>query len=190
MDLLLHSIQLDWPVLTPIFLCSIMTIAVAIDRAAFYHANKKEVQDFVRRLQRELSANNLIGAQNVAEQCGGVIGEVTEEAVRILSEQNKKSFSRSFDIAAALATRKLEHRLTILGTIGGVAPFLGLFGTVLEFCTLSKIWLLKETNLQRLLWVSVQHLSPQHSVLVLLSLQLSATTLSNLLLKALKTISN
>ena len=57
--------------------------------------------------------------------------EVTEEAVRILSEQ-KKGFSRSFDIAAALATRKLEHRLTILGTIGGVAPFLGLFGTVVR----------------------------------------------------------
>ena len=44
----------------------------------------------------------------------------------------KKGFSRSFDIASALATRKLEHRLTILGTIGGVAPFLGLFGTVVR----------------------------------------------------------
>ena len=72
-----------------------------------------------------------MGAQNMAIQCGGIIGEVTEEAVRILSEQ-KKGFSRSFDIAAALATRKLEHRLTILGTIGGVAPFLGLFGTVVR----------------------------------------------------------
>ena len=78
-----------------------------------------------------LASNNLMGAQNLAIQCGGIIGEVTEEAVRIFSEQ-KKGFSRSFDIAAALATRKLEHRLTILGTIGGVAPFLGLFGTVVR----------------------------------------------------------
>ena len=72
-----------------------------------------------------------MGAQNLAVQCGGIIGEVTEEAVRIFSEQ-KKGFSRSFDIASSLATRKLEHRLTILGTIGGVAPFLGLFGTVVR----------------------------------------------------------
>ena len=28
--------------------------------------------------------------------------------------------------------RKLEKNLTILGTIGGVAPFLGLFGTVVR----------------------------------------------------------
>lgn len=47
-------------------------------------------------------------------------------------QNRKKVFSRSFDIASALATRKLEHRLTILGTIGGVAPFLGLFGTVVR----------------------------------------------------------
>ena len=131
MELLLHSIQLDWPVLLPILICSILTVMVAIDRAAFYNANKRNVIEFIPKLQKELAKNNLMGAQNLAVQCGGIIGEVTEEGVRILSEQ-KKGFSRSFDIASALATRKLEHRLTILGTIGGVAPFLGLFGTVVR----------------------------------------------------------
>ena len=131
MDVLLHSIKLDWPVLLPILVCSILTLMVAIDRALFYKANKRNVIQFIPRLQKELASNNLMGAQNLAIQCGGIIGEVTEEAVRIFSEQ-KKGFSRSFDIASALATRKLEHRLTILGTIGGVAPFLGLFGTVVR----------------------------------------------------------
>ena len=131
MELLKESILLDWPVLLPIFLCSIATIAVAIDRYLFYKANKRNVIEFIPRLQKELAKNNMLGAQNLAIQCGGIIGEVTEEAVRIFSEQ-KKGFSRSFDIASALATRKLEHRLTILGTVGGVAPFLGLFGTVVR----------------------------------------------------------
>lgn len=131
MDLLLHSIKLDWPVLLPIFLCSIATIAVVIDRALFYKENKKNVVELIKRLQKELSKNNLVGAQNLAIQCGGTIGELIDEGLRIFSEQ-KKGFSRSFDIAIALATRKLEHRLTILGTIGGVAPFLGLFGTVVR----------------------------------------------------------
>jgi len=131
MDLLLHSIQLDWPVLLPILICSILVVAVAINRFSFYNRNKRDVVQFIPRLQKELVKNNLSGAQNLAIQCGGVIGEVTEEAVRIFSEQ-KKGFSRSFDIAANLATRKLESHLTIMGTIGGVAPFLGLFGTVVR----------------------------------------------------------
>lgn len=131
MDLLLQSITNDWAVLLPILICSILVVAVAINRFSFYKRNKREVVMFIPKLQKELARNNLDGAQSLAIQLGGVIGEVTEEAVRIFSEQ-KKGFSRSFDIAAALATRKLEHHLTIMGTIGGVAPFLGLFGTVVR----------------------------------------------------------
>lgn len=131
MDLLLHSIQMDWPVLLPILICSILVLAAVINRVSFYNKNKRDVVLFIPKLQKELAKENLVGAQNLAIQCGGVIGEVTEEAVRIFTEQ-KKGFSRSFDIAASLATRKLENHLTILGTIGGVAPFLGLFGTVVR----------------------------------------------------------
>ena len=52
MELLLHSIQLDWPVLLPILVCAILTVAVAIDRAAFYNANKRNVIEFIPKLQR------------------------------------------------------------------------------------------------------------------------------------------
>ena len=131
MELILHSIQLDWPVLTPILICSILVVTVAINRYSFYGKNKRDVVQFIPKLQKELAKNNMAGAQNLSIQLGGVIGEVTEEAVRIFSEQ-KAGFSRSFDIAAALASRKLENHLTVLGTIGGVAPFLGLFGTVVR----------------------------------------------------------
>ena len=122
MELILHSIQLEGPVLTPILICSILVVTVAINRYSFYGKNKRDVVQFIPKLQKELAKNNMAGAQNLSIQLGGVIGEVTEEAVRIFSEQ-KAGFSRSFDIAAALASRKLENHLTVLGTIGGVAPF-------------------------------------------------------------------
>ena len=131
MELLLKSIEMDWPVLLPIFVCSILTVAVAINRFSYYNSNKRDVVQFIPKLQRELSKNDLNGAQNISIQLGGVLGEVTEEAVRIFKEQ-REGFSRSFDIASNLASRKLENHLTILGTIGGVAPFLGLFGTVVR----------------------------------------------------------
>ena len=131
MELLWNSVAMDWPVLLPILICSILVVGVVINRFSYYQKNKRDVVSFIPRLQKELAKNNLDGAQNLAIQCGGVIGGVTEEAVRIFSEQ-KSGFSRSFDISASLASRKLESHLTILGTIGGVAPFLGLFGTVVR----------------------------------------------------------
>lgn len=131
MNLLWTSMMMDWPVLLPILICSILVVAVVINRFSFYKKNKRDISLFIPRLQKELVKNNMDGAQNLALQCGGVIGNITEEAIRIYSEQ-KSGFSRAFDISASLTTRQLESHLTILGTIGGVAPFLGLFGTVVR----------------------------------------------------------
>lgn len=131
MDLLLKAAIEDLWIIAPILLCSFLTVAVAINRFYYYNKNKRDVVQFIPKLQKELARNNLDSAQNLSVQLGGIIGEVSEEAVRIFSEQ-KNGFSRSFDIASSLATRKLESHLTILGTIGGVCPFLGLFGTVVR----------------------------------------------------------
>lgn len=131
MELLIESLKMDWPVLLPIFICSILVLAVVFNRWSYFKKNKRDISIYMRELNRELESNDLRAAQDTALRCGGVVGEVIEEAVRIFNEQ-KKGFSRAFDISATLATRKLESNLTILGTIGGVAPFLGLFGTVVR----------------------------------------------------------
>ncbi len=133
MELLIHSIKLDWPVLLPILICSILTVGVALNRWAFYKDNNRDIYAFIRKLRNELVKNNLNGAQMLSTQLGGVTGELAEEGIRILEEQGSDvDFAASFDISTSLAVRKLEQYLSILGTIGGVAPFLGLFGTVVR----------------------------------------------------------
>jgi len=131
MDILLFAIKNDWMVLLPIVACSILTIAVAIERWFFYDHNKRDVVQFISRLQRELQRNNLENAQLLSAQLGGIIGEVSEEGIRVLNEQ-KESFARSYDITAALASRKLLKNLSILATIATITPYLGLFATVIR----------------------------------------------------------
>jgi len=128
---MLYAIQQDWLVLLPIVLTSVLAVAVIINRISYYNANKRDIMQFIPRLQKELQKNNLDAAQSLSIQLGGVLGEVAEEGTKILSSQ-RQSFEKSFDITISLASRKLEKHLTILGTIGGVAPFLGLFATVVR----------------------------------------------------------
>lgn len=139
--LLWFAISNDWLVLLPIVICSVLTVAVAIERKFFYDKNKRDVVQFIHRLQRELQRGSLENSQMLSGQLGGIIGEVSEEGIRVLAEQ-PESFERSYDITAALASRKLEKNLPILGTIATIAPYLGLFGTVvrilLTFGDLSK----------------------------------------------------
>jgi biopolymer transport protein ExbB len=131
MELIQFAILNDWPVLLPIVACSILTLAVAIERKFFYDKNKRDVVQFIHRLQRELQRGSLENSQMLSAQLGGIIGEVSEEGIRVLSEQ-PESFERSYDITAALASRKLEKNLPVLGTIATVSPYLGLFGTVIR----------------------------------------------------------
>ncbi|MCQ2957407.1 MAG: MotA/TolQ/ExbB proton channel family protein [Candidatus Gastranaerophilales bacterium] len=133
MELIISAIKQDWAVLLPILICSILTLMVMFNRWAFYNDNKRDIVSFIRKLRTELVKNNLSGAQLLSAQLGGVTGELAEEGIRILEEQNENTdFAASFDISTSLAVRKLEQYLSILGTIGGVAPFLGLFGTVVR----------------------------------------------------------
>lgn len=131
MNLLLHSIAMDWPVLTPIFICSILTVAVAINRFVYYKQNQRNIGEFIQNLQKALAKNNIGAAQRLSVQLGGIISEMVDEGLRIYSEQ-RAGFSRAYDISSSLAARKLEKGLTVLGTVGGIAPFLGLFGTVVR----------------------------------------------------------
>lgn len=131
MDLMLKAIAQDWAVLTPIFICSVLVVYVAINRIVYYRKNERNISEFIPTLQKALVKNNIGAAQRMSVQLGGIISEMVDEALRIYTEQ-KAGFSRAYDISASLATRKLERHLTILGTIGGVAPFLGLFGTVVR----------------------------------------------------------
>lgn len=140
-SLLWFAVANDWLVLLPILVCSVLTVAVTIERYYFYKKNSRDVVQFIHRLQRELQRGSLENSQMLSGQLGGIIGEVSEEGIRVLAEQ-PESFERSYDITASLAARKLEKNLPILGTIATICPYLGLFGTVvrilLTFGDLSK----------------------------------------------------
>ncbi|MDD9897889.1 MAG: MotA/TolQ/ExbB proton channel family protein [Candidatus Melainabacteria bacterium] len=121
--------QADFISSIPISLCSLLVFGVIIERSMFYNKNNRDISVFIHNLQMQLEKGNLEAAQMLSAQLGSVVGEVAEEGVRLLAVQ-KEDFSRAYDITVNLVTRKLQKYLPILATIGAVAPFLGLFGTV------------------------------------------------------------
>lgn len=113
----------------PISVCSILVIAVLIERMFFYNRNSCDIAFLLNNLQAQLEKSDLDGARNIAAQARSITGEVAEEGIRLLAVQ-KEDFSKAYDITVNIVTRKLQQYLPILGTVGAIAPFLGLFGTV------------------------------------------------------------
>jgi biopolymer transport protein ExbB len=128
-DDLIRFLINDWWISLPMVFASILTVAVVFERALFLSRNRRNIGKFVERAQRELEKGNMNSAQSMAETMGGVLGDVAQEGIRLLGV-NRKGFETAFDITIGLGLRKLDKNLSILGTIGAVAPFVGLLGTV------------------------------------------------------------
>ena len=54
MDLMLAAIAQDWLVLTPIFICSVLVVYVAINRISYYRKNERNISEFIPSLQKLL----------------------------------------------------------------------------------------------------------------------------------------
>lgn len=128
-DDLIRFVFADWWISLPMLAASVFTVAVIFERALFFNRNTKDVEQLTQRLQRSLEQGNYTQAQFDANMTGGVMGSVAEEGVKLLS-RGIQDFNLAFDIRIGLGMRKLEKNLASLGTIGAIAPFVGLLGTV------------------------------------------------------------
>jgi biopolymer transport protein ExbB/TolQ len=125
-----------------LFIMSIWSLAVVIDRALYFSAARKQSREFAPRVAGALKEGKLDEAVKVADRnkkshlaevvtaglqefrnYGGSGGAVTEEQI----EASKRALDRS----EAIVHAKLKRGLGGLATIGSTAPFVGLFGTVM-----------------------------------------------------------
>ena len=123
-----------------LFIMSIWSLAVIIDRWLYFSAARKQSREFAPRVAGALKEGKLDEAIKVADRnkkshlaevvtAGlqefrnyGSGGAVTEEQI----ESSKRALERS----EAIVHAKLKRGLGGLATIGSTAPFIGLFGTV------------------------------------------------------------
>jgi biopolymer transport protein ExbB len=121
-----------WPI-WPLILCSIVALALVIER--LYHLREPLVAP--PRLLEEVvgvTRSNLPSADVVNKLSdNSVLGTVLAAGLRsVIAEPRiqEAALRQSFENAGRTAVHNLERYLNTLGTIAAAAPLLGLFGTV------------------------------------------------------------
>ena len=116
----------EW-VLWILIVLSVISVAVMIERLVFFLTNRVSNVD---ELARKLAAGDVEYARQAVEGRRGLEASVVREA---LNASDKGPDSVDEIIASTMAREKLRYDawLSILGTLGNNAPFIGLFGTVL-----------------------------------------------------------
>ena len=118
-----------WPVLSILFILSILSVTVIVDR---FRALRRADMD-ARRLVEKLNTIIRSGSHAKALQyCSGCIQPAAAVAAMVIAhEGDRESRERVLRHAVQSQIRELEEGVPILGTIASAAPFVGLFGTVI-----------------------------------------------------------
>jgi len=121
-----------------LFIMSIWSLAVIIDRWLYFSAARKQSREFAPRVAGALRDGKLDEAIKVADRNKkSHLAEVVTAGLQefrvsggMASEETIESSQRALERAEAIVHAKLKRGLSVLATIGSTAPFVGLFGTV------------------------------------------------------------
>ena len=111
--------------------CSILSLGVIIDRLVTY-ARKARVRrpEFMEKIRESLKRKDIEGAM---EACKGVDAPFAKVVLAGLEKagRTEKAVSGVMERQIAIEAGRLEALTSIVGTIGNIAVYIGLFGTVL-----------------------------------------------------------
>ncbi len=118
------------PTMYPLLLCSIVCIAVIVERAYAFWTSRANIPLLIWRLREYLPQGRLEDAKMACRQESGPVAAVALAGLENWGKP-KEQIESAMARAALLETAHLERYLPALATVGAVAPLLGLFGTVL-----------------------------------------------------------
>lgn len=117
------------PVMYPLLLCSVVGVAVIIERIYFYWSERTDTEALMDTVRAALSQGRILEAAQAAKRERGPVSAIIAAAVaqygkprRVVTEQVEKVGQEQI--------YRLEKGLPLLDVLVGIAPLLGLLGTV------------------------------------------------------------
>lgn len=112
----------------PLFLASLITIAIAVERAALYRRCRTNMGPIKARLLPLLNEEKYSEAVTLCENAKGVVGALIANAIHRRREINNISEFLSGESVSAAS--RLKDRLNYVSAIVTLSPLMGLLGTV------------------------------------------------------------
>jgi biopolymer transport protein ExbB len=114
----------------PLALCSILMIAVAIEKAWLFLYAQVDLDELMDLIRDALERGKVDDALSACMATRGPVARVLKNGL-LLHGSPRAEVEDTLERVKMAQLAFLERRLAILGTIGAVSPFIGLFGTVL-----------------------------------------------------------
>lgn len=111
--------------------CSILSLAVIAERCIYYW-NRSRIgrAEFMSNIRKELKSRDIETALRLCKKSNTPFSDVVYSGLSFTGH-SEKEISNNMERAIVVETNLLERYTAIVGTIGSIAVYIGLFGTVL-----------------------------------------------------------
>ncbi|MCK9571753.1 MAG: MotA/TolQ/ExbB proton channel family protein [Candidatus Omnitrophica bacterium] len=110
---------------------SVFSVAIILERLIYYRAKSRlKRKDFMYQIRQEINAGNFNQALKICQSVKAPFVSVVNAGL-IVRNSGEKEIANSMDRQLAIEASSLERFTAVIGTIGSVAVYIGLFGTVL-----------------------------------------------------------
>jgi biopolymer transport protein ExbB len=113
----------------PILLCSIVGLAIIIERATFFAKARTDTRRLMAELLRVLQDEGYEAAQRMLHGTRGPIAAVLHSGLA-RAKRGPEAVEKAVETAASIEIAQLERGLIWLQTVANIAPLLGFLGTV------------------------------------------------------------
>ena len=116
-------------IMWPIFVCSILALAIAIERFYSLRRMATDTREFMDQIRNALRQNRVQDALQTCDETNTPIARIVKAGL-LKCNRAKDDIREAIEDAGHLEVPRLERYLPVLATCASVAPLLGLLGTV------------------------------------------------------------
>lgn len=124
---LFDSIPL-WLMITPIIACSVIAVAIVVERLIFYNKIDHDYRLIITGVRNSFQKNNFDAVRSFCKDYDGPVIRIIEELTD--GYKSPDTHERLLLESSTAAIRRIERFVGVISTIATVSPMLGLFGTV------------------------------------------------------------
>ena len=117
------------PLMFLIIMCSVIAVAVVIERLWRLHKAKINTADFMENISETLKRNKIVDAIDMCNAMPGPIAQILKAGI-LKHDRPRIEIREAIEDAGLHEVPRLEKNLGVLATIAHIAPLLGLLGTV------------------------------------------------------------
>ncbi|MCD6308818.1 MAG: MotA/TolQ/ExbB proton channel family protein [Candidatus Latescibacteria bacterium] len=126
---LLEIVSQGGILIIPILICSVIVVAVAVERYLNYRKQTINIPQFMMKIRHPLSRGDVLGAINECSMIKGPVSAVVKAGLE-KAKYGREYVKEAMESAGNRETYHLERRLSALATLATITPLIGFLGTV------------------------------------------------------------